>query len=358
MTTAPDQFSPPPQSTGGAAAEDVTWTRFVIAVLKYPRLLIALPILLVLAVLGSAVLLPHQSTVASSFLPEQASRQSGLNALAAEFGLQADVGGADSPDFYADLLRSEQLLKDAAITTYHFPAHPGETDTIAGSILDLYQIEGATQDDRVRSAIDLLRDLISVRTNRLTSVVTLETRTRWLGLSRALNQRLLDLTNQFNVERRQSRAAVERKFVEGRLEDARQQLRAAEAELQQFWARNRGFESSQQLRFESSRLQRQVDLRQEMYATLSRSYEQSRIDEVRNTPVITVIDPPVYPLPTGGPLVRRSLMALFAGLGLAAGIALLGEFVAGMRARRPEDFAEMGRRARAMLGALLPGRRR
>jgi uncharacterized protein involved in exopolysaccharide biosynthesis len=350
--------SAPQHPSGDPGVGDVTWTRFLIAVLKYPRTLVAVPALLVIAIVGLALVLPRPVSVASTFLPERASRQSEVGALAAQFGFDVQTDGADSPDFYADLLHSQQLLKEAALTTYRFPIRPGATDTLQGTIIDLYEIKGQTENGRVLGAIKTLENLISVRTDRLTSVVTLQATTKWLGLSQQLNQRLLDLTNQFNIERRQSRAAVERRFVEGRLREAQDELRAAETALEQFWARNRGFASSQQLRFEASRLQRQVDLRQEVYVTLSRSYEQARIEEVRNTPVITVIDPPEYPVPIGGRLVRRGFMGLFAGVGLAVGLALLMEFLGVMRTRRPGDFAEMERLARSALAGFVPGRAR
>jgi hypothetical protein len=42
-------------------------------------------------------------------------------------GGQVRIYGADSPDFYADLLHSQQVLKEAALTTYRFPVRPGAT---------------------------------------------------------------------------------------------------------------------------------------------------------------------------------------------------------------------------------------
>jgi uncharacterized protein involved in exopolysaccharide biosynthesis len=49
------------------------------------------------------------------------------------------------------------------------------------------------------------------------------------------------------------------------------------------------------LEFEGSRLQRAVDLRQEVYVSLVKSYDEARISEVRDTPVITTIDSAVAP---------------------------------------------------------------
>ena len=50
--------------------------------------------------------------------------------------------------------------------------------------------------------------------------------------------------------------------------------------------------NSPQLTFENDRLERQVFMRQELVTAMAQAYEQARIDEVRNTPLITVIDRP------------------------------------------------------------------
>ncbi len=44
--------------------------------------------------------------------------------------------------------------------------------------------------------------------------------------------------------------------------------------------------------FEHDRLERPVSMRQELVTAMAQAYEQARVDEVRNTPVITVIDQP------------------------------------------------------------------
>ena len=46
------------------------------------------------------------------------------------------------------------------------------------------------------------------------------------------------------------------------------------------------------LTLDYARLQRRVELGQQVYSTLALSYEQARIDEVRNTPLLILIDRP------------------------------------------------------------------
>jgi uncharacterized protein involved in exopolysaccharide biosynthesis len=71
--------------------------------------------------------------------------------------------------------------------------------------------------------------------------------------------------------------------------------RQAEDELQAFLQRNRDFRSSPQLSFAYDRLADNVSLRQQLYTAVAQAYEQARIEEVRDTPVITVVEAPMLP---------------------------------------------------------------
>ena len=110
---------------------------------------------------------------------------------------------------------------------------------------------------------------------------------------------MLDLLDSFNLETRQPQAASERRFVEERLGQAKDELLDAEDRLLTFLNQNREFQNSSQLSFEHDRLLREVRLRQDVVTSLTESHEQARIEEVRNTPVITIVQAPELPaLPT------------------------------------------------------------
>jgi uncharacterized protein involved in exopolysaccharide biosynthesis len=110
------------------------------------------------------------------------------------------------------------------------------------------------------------------------------------------------------------------RFTEERLAAAQAALQEAERDLEQFLERNRSYEQSPALRFEYSRLQRRLDLRQSVYVALAQAHEQASIEAVRNTPVITVLDHPV-----GSAEKAKSLFGmLFLGgaLGAVGGVGL------------------------------------
>ena len=282
----------------------------VLAVLLRRRMVIVLSTLVVGALaVAFAFLRAPSFTTAASFRPQGSeASQSQLMALASQFGVA--VGGGDelSPAFYAELLTSREILLTTAESDYL-------VDGASVRLADLLEIEENTEDLRLKEVITWLREsALSVQTGRETGIVTMEVTTDWPDLSLQIAERLLAEVSRFNMETRQSQAASERAFIEDRVENARTDLQAAENELQQFLQANRQFENSPELQFQYERLQRNVSLRQQVYTTLVQSFEQARIAEVRDTPVLTVLQPPFMP---PGPDERRA--KLFLALGLVLG---------------------------------------
>ena len=92
------------------------------------------------------------------------------------------------------------------------------------------------------------------------------------------------------------------------------------------------------LTFEYSRLSRQVQLRQEVYQTLTKAHEEARIAEVRDTPVLTVIDSALAPVRPSGPhriMAEYCLVALIFGGALGVSLAYVAAARARHRGRSP-----------------------
>jgi uncharacterized protein involved in exopolysaccharide biosynthesis len=275
----------------------------------------------------------------STFLPNTSSDASSrLNGLAAQFGFAVPGSTGESVSFYATLLRSRSLLAEVVVDTYEVP-----TDDVIerGTLIEFLDIDGETDSERLKSAVNELDSRIGVAIDFEAGVVTLTTRAGSAALAERINARILELVNEFNLERRQSAATAERAFVENRMAHAQADLTGAERELQSFLERNRTYQTSPQLAFEYQRLQRRVDLQQGVYSTLAQSYEAARIDEVRNTPVVTVIDAPAGSSRPSVRLISRLFVSCVAGVFLGILIALFQEYLAAEKRRRPDEFAEL-----------------
>lgn len=295
---------------------------------------------------------PPTYTSTAKFYPETegATRLSSLSGVAAQFGF--DIGGQEpgkSPQFYADLLETEQILQSAVTTSYTIDDSLAEEgQPTRGDLVEILQTEGETPEIRREKARSLLEEeILDVETDSETGVITATVSTPWPDLSAAIGSRMLELLEAFNLESRRSKAAMEREFIEEQLEESQRDLELAEGSLQRFLEQTRRVATSPSVVFERDRLRRQVDLRQQLYTSLSEAYQRARIEEVRDIPAITVIDRPSVP---ARPDDRRVLLNLALGTVFGAmigtGIAYGRSFMRRSEERTDEEYEELVREFR------------
>lgn len=281
------------------------------------RIVVAVACAMLVVVVAVRLLLPRTYTATGSFAPQTRDMSSNLTGLAARFGVTMPASEpSESPQFYADLLHSRELLRSVAEST--FEVTPGVNRTLA----DWYGRKEAAGPLRLDAAEEQLRRDISASVSSQTGVVSFAVRARFPVLAEQIAQRALALVNAFNLERRRSRASSERAFTESRVRDIQSELRAAEGQLQDFLQHNANCCTSPALRFEQERLQRSVTMQQQLFTSMSQAFEQAKIDEVRDTPVITIVEPPSRPV---RPDSRH--VPLYAAAGIVAG-ALIGSLLA------------------------------
>ena len=292
----------------------------LVVVLRNRGMIALFAILLAAIVVSITLLLPRTYTSESSFMPQAQKNPTSLTGLAAQFGFSLPTSDpGQSPAFYAALATSRSILGQLVDSKYRF-----ETDTGAavGNLVQFYRSRGRTPGLQRDAAIRRLTDDVQANSVQKTGTVDLEVTSRQSVLSLQITQRLLGLLNEFNLHTRQSQAAEERRFTERRLEEVRQDLRVAEDKLQQFLQRNRDVMNSPELQFQRDRLQREVLMRQEVFTTLSQAVEQAKIEEVRDTPVLTIVQAPEAPVrPDRRGVVFKAILALLGGLAVGSAIA-------------------------------------
>lgn len=299
-------------------AADSSLFETITPLIRHWRLVVGLPLLSAVLAAAISLALPLQYTATLTFLPQGESGISlpgGLAGLASEFAIPLSRPGA-TPDFLADVLQSRELMSQ--ILTAQFSSS-NEDSTERESLLDLLHIRGEDSNDRLQRGIRTMHRLVSVEIDRRSDVVTLRVTAPSPTLAAAVANHMVELLNQFDVNRLQSQSRARREFIEGRLQEAKAQLRAAEDEQLTFLRTNRQYQNSPLLVFEQNRLARQVELKQDVFVTLSREYEQARIAEVQNTPVLTIIDTATPPDRKSSP--QRTLIVFLSAIG-ALGVAL------------------------------------
>ncbi|MDB4891923.1 MAG: lipopolysaccharide biosynthesis protein [Gemmatimonadetes bacterium] len=309
--------------------------------LRHRRMIIGLAGLLFVITVTTRLLSARQYASSASFVP-QSSNLSGLSGLAAQFGVAAPGQDAvETPAFYGELLKTRELITSVLLSKYTFPT---DTGVVTATLADLLPTGEGSPQMKLSKAVDMLTASLKVDVKARTGVVSMRLAMPNPTLAQEVVQRFLDEVNRFNVERRTSKAGAERRFMESRSEQLLLELRDAENRLQAFLTANRDYRNSPDLTFRHDRLAQEMEFRRSVYNTVAQAVEKSRMDEVRDTPVITIIEKPIVPArPEGRGTAKFGLFALIGGTVLGMGIGFVRDEVTRRRAASDPEFAALSR---------------
>lgn len=283
----------------------------------------------VCAALGAsmAIAWPKSWAATTSFVPEQAisGGSSGLLGAIGSIGsLLGDGGGAlgkisDGPtgEFYADVLTSEELLVGTLNSEYVDPASP----TRRRKLVELLQPKGETPAQRLGNATRYLRRKARTELTRKSGIVRLTVTLGDATLAAEVANRMLVLLNKFNLQRRQQTSAEQRRFAELRLLTAQQELDSVLRRREAFLDANRGLSNSPRLRTRYDEIDRLMQVKEGVLLGLTKTFEESRVSEVKDTPLIAIVDHAMVPdRPQQRPLpwaIGAAAIGLLFGLGAA-----------------------------------------
>lgn len=322
--------------------------RIATILLRRWRLIVFLPLFAAIASVGLTIVFKDY-TARSRFAPQSSGQGLGnMAGLAASFGIAVPAGGGEPLEFYVDLVNSGEILRDALLSEFSFRPDPNREEIRSGALVDLLEIEGDTEKERIQNGVDDLKERVAASANSRSGLISLDTQAPWAELAEHLNQRILDLLSDFDRERRQATARAEREFVEERLEAAHDDLKRAEAGMASFLDRNRRPYQSPRLTMQLERQQREVLLKQQLYASLAQAFEEARIEEVRNTPVLTVVDRPQGSARGNGAALLAGLLAWVLSVVLVVGWVFAAEFL--QKGTDSRDFEELRRTWRTIRG--------
>jgi tyrosine-protein kinase Etk/Wzc len=209
------------------------------------------------------------------------SQFSGLAQLAG-----VSVPNADVSRLYPIILTSETILIPVIEHTYQTQRYKDPVD-----LLTFMEIEEGSPAKNMERAIKEMRGLITTAYDTKTStvVVTLELEEQQLAAD-VLNAIVAEV-DKFMRLKRINTATEQVRWITARLGDVEKELRAAEENLKTFMERNRRTMDSPQLTLEQQRLLREVTVKSTIAIELKKQYELAKIDEIKNTSIVNVLDP-------------------------------------------------------------------
>lgn len=324
--------------------EDEEISGFAIAtvLLRFRRMIV------VMAAIGFALGMawgltsPRVYKSTATFIPQLAQGpSSGLALAASQLGFSVpSSGGAWSPQMYVELVRSRSVLMPIVLDTVTVAEQGGKRATL----MDLLKVTAANPERRATAAIQVLGQMVQASEEKKLGAVTFSVLSQWPSVSLAVAERLVQRVDRFNIETRKSQALAERQFVEGQVAESEVALRVGENRLQSFLQGNREIGGSPGLSFERERLQREVTRLNQLYTSWLQSREEARIREIRDTPVITVIEEPRLPF-IGEPRksIQKAMVGGVAGVAIGVLMAFLVEGLALARKASSDEAREFFR---------------
>lgn len=330
-------------------ASTLTVGRWVAGIIqRWPLIAKVVAATVLLAAIAAVAIPPVYRTKASFVANSSSSSKLGgalssgaLSGLASQFGMPSVGDPAESPNFYSDLIESEEVRRRLVNSKFADPRTDNPRDS--AMLVDILEVRGRTRARRVEVAMKQMSKAINVFFDTKTNLVRIEVDARWAELSAAIAQRTIELVDQFNKEQRSTRSTAKRAFLQSRLDSARMQLAIAEDRQKNFYQQNRGCcRQSPELQSEEAKLKRNLDIATGLFMTLQQQFEAARLDAINDAALITVVDRPFPPSKALWPryfLLAASSLAVGTILGLLfAGCAVI---MADWRMRNPDTADQL-----------------
>ena len=237
----------------------------------------------------------------------------GISDLASMAGLNV-AGEGTIVKLYPIIIKSESVLKTVIYSKYQTKEFPDSVN-----LIQYWNIKGTNSEQDFESALSNLRGRLDVTMDQRTSVLTMTIETHEPQLSADILNTVIDALDNFIRTKRNTNASEQRKWVEARLVEVKADLSRVENALKEFREKNRMVIGSPQLLLEQERLMREMQINSTIYIELKKQYELVRIEEIRTTPIINVMDYARAVAKKEGPkrriIVLVSLMLAFVGSG-------------------------------------------
>jgi len=298
--------------------------------LKHKVLAIVVFILVVGMAFAVALLsVPFYKTEAKIIYQASGNSQgSGLGALAALAGISTSKG--DDPSAYlSDIIQSNNMMQSILAEKWKVSKAFPDTSTPV-DLQTLWKVEPDTtkEDWEIRLEYGMLGALkkgkyIVFTQDKKSGVITLTTEFQDPQVSYDINIFVFKQLNDILINKMHFKASENRKFIEERLAEVKENLKESEEILRRFRQRNR-LRTDPAEELEDERLRRDVLTNQTIMIQLQTQYEMAKIEEARDMPVLDVIDKPMIPIDKSKP--KRKLIVLAGGMA-AVFFAILAAFL-------------------------------
>jgi uncharacterized protein involved in exopolysaccharide biosynthesis len=344
--------------------DEVSLLDILLVLVRHKTIIVRTVLVFTLLGVTYALLAPEEFTSSAKVVREAQQEGGGLPSGipgGALSGLGINLGGASSgltPAAYPDVLQSREVRLAVVRDTFRFPDAerpmtyvdyvnrpagplsmvldytlflPWTLKGMLGQAISGTPVPAGTTDagnpviptEEEDEALKAISNKIAASVDEETGLMTISVTAGGAELAADLTGSFLDHFTTRVREIRTEKVRERLNFVEGRFEEAEQEMETAEERLAQFLERNQN-PTTATLQFRRDRLQRQVSFKEQLYSELQSQLTQTRLDLQRRQPVVTVVEQPVPPMNRSSP--QRTLIVLMSFI-LGGFLGMGGAFV-------------------------------
>lgn len=164
-------------------------------------------------------------------------------------------------------------------------------------------------------AIKIFSKNVNVVEDRTTGLIKITVTLEDPRISANIANFIGDQVENYIQRENSAQSTKEKLFISDRLSIVKNELQSEEFKLKTFKERNRGYEDSPELFMVFSRIFREAEAKKQVYLTLQNQLELSRIEEVKRSPILHILDYAVQPTGKSSPN-RLLFLIIFSIIGL------------------------------------------
>tara|TARA_B100001123_G_C15337776_1_gene1033544 strand:+ start:2660 stop:3736 length:1077 start_codon:yes stop_codon:yes gene_type:complete len=274
--------------------------------------------------------------------------------VAAQFGINIPINQSEPQWVYPEIIKSRTLAR--AMLQRKFDTEKYGTQKPLLQILTYGDQEPTVGiDTLIKAGINRVIGMIDIQQNGSFYELTLS------GFEalfvRDFATSLIEELDKHQREYNKAKTSKTRIFIEERLLSTQFELESAEEALKDFTDRNRRIENSPSLQLERQRLAREVSVLTGVFTTLKQQLETTKIEEVKESVYVVVLDPPEAPLWPSRPNKRFIvIIAGFIGIGIGIIIGFIKEYAENSGEDEKEKMSEVKLLLNKYISNIIPSR--
>lgn len=247
-------------------------------------------------------------------------KMGGLASMAASFGIST----GDSNETYniEDVVKSRTIAREVVL-------HKWKTKKYDKPV-SLIEFSGEEVKDTLKALYKAIKNygkIVTISSNKKTGLITLNVESEDPILSAEIGNYLGKAVTEYVQEYQGTKTIKNIEHINKRLLTVNNELIDVEEKLKTFQIKNRDM-SSPQIQLEFGRLQRKLQIKQQVYLTLNQQIELAQIENIKKSSVINILDRAEVAIKKSRP--KRSLICFaftFIGVIFGCGLVLLIPFI-------------------------------